>query len=164
MGLDNPDLINRTVVRRRAASSTGKRRWGTTTTGCSPPPFRNVRVTNAFKNKMDGSRVAGTLSLHLHFRTVSVATISRITIERDGGRDRGGGGRRGGERLCGRAPNRFFIAVPSRKSEIGTARSGRLADLSPPPRPIYGLRKTADRSGGDLYSPRCKVAIAFFFF
>jgi len=127
MGLDNPDLINRTVVRRRAASSTGKRRWGTTTTGCSPPPFRNVRVTNAFKNKMDGSRVAGTLSLHLHFRTVSVATISRITIERDGGRDRGGGGEAGrGEALRSRSKSVFHRRTVekerNRDCEIWTAR------------------------------------------
>jgi len=70
MGLDNPDLINRTVVRRRATSTRGKRERQPL---LLRPPSRNVRVTNAFKNKMDGSRSG--LSLHLHFRTVSVATI-----------------------------------------------------------------------------------------
>lgn len=62
MGLDNPDLINRTVVRGDGDEGTRdekSRRCGvegeTTTTG-SPPPFRNVRVTNAFKNKMDDPR------------------------------------------------------------------------------------------------------------
>lgn len=83
MGLDNPDLINRTVVRRRAASTTreqegGRKKGENDDHRYSPPSFRNVRVTNAFKNKMDESRPR--LPLHLHFRTVSVVTISRITI------------------------------------------------------------------------------------
>lgn len=54
MGLDNPDLINRTVVRGRVY---------------------NERVTNAFKNKMNDA-MSKRLSLsawrHLHFGTVSL--------------------------------------------------------------------------------------------
>lgn len=75
MGLDNPDLINRTVVRRHTTSATRERGGGGENDNRAgfPPPFSNVRVTNAFKNKMDGSRPG--LSLHLHFRTVSVVTI-----------------------------------------------------------------------------------------
>lgn len=53
MGLDNPDLINRTVVRRRAASLTKGTEGGGMTTASFPPPFHNMRVTNAFKNKID---------------------------------------------------------------------------------------------------------------
>jgi len=153
MGLDNPDLINRTVVRRRAASSTGKRRWGTTTTGCSPPPFRNVRVTNAFKNKMDGSRVAGTLSLHLHFRTVSVATISRITIERDGGRDRGGGGGGGAGRGFAVALQIGFSS-PYRRERAKSGLRDLDGSLTSPPLPApftaYARRRIAR---GGIYIP-----------
>lgn len=63
MGLDNPDLINRTVVRQQRGDVVPS----------SASAYGNVCVTNAFKNKMDDP--LGRPFLHLHFDTmISFAT------------------------------------------------------------------------------------------